>query len=955
MKKSYCSILWSVVFVLISLGGFAQSTIRGVIKDMNSGEPLIGATILINQTGEGTVTDFDGAFELNTSLNPPFEVEFSYTGYSAIQQTIQDPDQKLNVKLEESAITIAAVEVKGQRISDKQKAAPLTVESMDLLAIKNTASDNFYDGLGSMKGVDLTAASLGFKIINTRGFNSTSPVRSLQIIDGIDNQAPGLNFSLGNFLGSSELDVVKVDLIQGASSAFYGPNAFNGVISMETKNPFMHKGLAGSVKVGERSLVEAAIRFADAVQNADGNDVFAYKFNFSYLTANDWVADNFNPVDGTETGIDNPGRYDAVNIYGDEFYPGGDYSGFNPPSQYPGLGIFHRTGYREEDLVDYGTKNLKSNLAFHFRTNPSMKEESPEVILAGSFSTGTTVYQGDNRFSLRNIVFAQPKIEFKKKDKFFIRAYMTFDDAGDSYDPYFTALALLDSAGSNFEWAQAYENFWRNPVDGQGNFDQRAFDLGFPMVMDSIGPDGEPVPNPNTGLNYKVYDYDAWRSWLQEYKDTLFDWHRQAENYVNGGVSGLRNLDPYYEPGTERFNEKFNEIISKSRNDGGTRFIDRSALYHVHGEYSFDPGWVEFLKVGGNVRFYRPESEGTIFYDTAGITLKNYEFGFYTGAEKVFFEDKLRAQVTVRADKNQNFDWLVSPAASLVFKPKANNYLRFSFSSAIRNPTLTDQYLNLNVGRATLSGNLDGVQDLVTTESLVTYLNTLSRDSLQYFDIPGVMPEKVKTFEVGYRTTLFNNTYVDANYYYNIYNDFLGYNIGAEIEFDPTFGRIRDIDIYRYAANSTETVTTQGFSIGMNYYFLDYYQLAGNYSWNKLNTNTEDPIVPAFNTPEHKYNISLSGRNITWNFGNAQLRNFGFNINYKWIEGFIFEGSPQFTGSIPTYSLLDAQVSFGFPKINTTLKIGASNLLNNKNFQTYGGPRIGRLAFVSLVYDWKKI
>ncbi|MEZ4981392.1 MAG: TonB-dependent receptor [Saprospiraceae bacterium] len=335
--------------------------------------------------------------------------------------------------------------------------------------------------------------------------------------------------------------------------------------------------------------------------------------------------------------------------------------------------------------------------------------------------------------------------------------------------------------------------------------------------------------------------------------------------------------------------------------------------------------------------------------------MKNYEFGFYTGAEKVFFEDKLRAQVTVRADKNQNFDWLVSPAASLVFKPKANNYLRFSFSSAIRNPTLTDQYLNLNVGRATLSGNLDGVQDLVTTESLVTYLNTLSRDSLQYFDIPGVMPEKVKTFEVGYRTTLFNNTYVDANYYYNIYNDFLGYNIGAEIEFDPTFGRIRDIDIYRYAANSTETVTTQGFSIGMNYYFLDYYQLAGNYSWNKLNTNTEDPIVPAFNTPEHKYNISLSGRNITWNFGNAQLRNFGFNINYKWIEGFIFEGSPQFTGSIPTYSLLDAQVSFGFPKINTTLKIGASNLLNNKNFQTYGGPRIGRLAFVSLVYDWKKI
>lgn len=123
---------------------------------------------------------------------------------------------------------------------------------MDLLAIKATPSDNFYDGLGSMKGVDLTAASLGFKIINMRGFNSTSPVRSLQIIDGVDNQAPGLNFSLGNFLGSSELDVNKVDLVVGASSAFYGPNAFNGVISMETKNPFFHKGLSASLKFREK-------------------------------------------------------------------------------------------------------------------------------------------------------------------------------------------------------------------------------------------------------------------------------------------------------------------------------------------------------------------------------------------------------------------------------------------------------------------------------------------------------------------------------------------------------------------------------------------------------------------------------------------------------------------------------------------------------------------------------
>ena len=63
-------------------------------------------------------------------------------------------------------------------------------------------------------------------------------IPSLQIIDGVDNASPGLNFALGNFLGASELDLMKVEIVSGASSAFYGPNAFNGVISMETKDPF---------------------------------------------------------------------------------------------------------------------------------------------------------------------------------------------------------------------------------------------------------------------------------------------------------------------------------------------------------------------------------------------------------------------------------------------------------------------------------------------------------------------------------------------------------------------------------------------------------------------------------------------------------------------------------------------------------------------------------------------
>ena len=152
---------------------------------------------------------------------------------------------------------------------------------------------------------------------------------------------------------------------------------------------------------------------------------------------------------------------------------------------------------------------------------------------------------------------------------------------------------------------------------------------------------------------------------------------------------------------------------------------------------------------------------------------------------------------------------------------------------------------------------------------------------------------------------------------------------------------------YRIASNATEQVTTQGFSLGANYYF-SRYTLAGNYTWNVLNSGEDDPIIPAYNTPEHKYNLSLAGRDLDWNLGKGRC---GFNVTYKWVEGFLFEGSPQFTGRIPSYSLVDAQVSWAKPDLVWQVKLGSSNLLNQKVVQVYGGPAVGRLTYVSLTWN----
>lgn len=906
----------TALFLIATFLSSAQ-VLTGLVLDDKDGQPI--PSIQVGEVGQSrpTVTNFDGEFQLRL-VALPTQIQVKALGYETVTLSVNSVDEPITIRLKADAQMIDEVSVVERRLSEKQAESALTVEALDLRAIQETPSASFYDGLGNLKGVDLTSASIGFKVINTRGFNSTSPVRSLQIIDGVDNQAPGLNFSLGNFLGASELDVLNVDIIAGASSAFYGPNAFNGVISMTTKDPFVFQGLDFSVKVGERRLNEYAVRWADAFGDRDGQSIFAYKLNIYYLSADDWEATNLDPTDDSPSPANNPGGYDAVNRYGDE-------RGYLPPGstkEYPGLGTYHREGIEELYLVDYDTRNLKLGTSLHYRPTNDL-----ELIYALNFGTGTTVYQGDNRYSLKGIRFLQNRLEIRNKNKWFFRMYSTNEDAGDSYDAYFTALRMQDSLRSGLAWSSQYAGAWKAVYADQ--------------VRNLPGYPDENLPQD---------EYDAaMADFVDRHRAQITTWHNS--------LSGSLQSDGAT-PGTEAFDELFNYITTTSFADGGSMFEDRSALYHAQGEYKFDPtDWGEFT-FGGNGRLYRPNSNGTIFSDTNGRQISNYEYGIYGGWQRKFMGEQWKVSATLRMDKNQNFDYLFSPAASAVYNIDEINSLRFSFSSAIRNPTLQDQYLYYNVGPARLIGNLEGYDSLITIDDFTSYLELPSiappgqpsRNTYEfdYFNVDPIRPERVRTVEVGYRTTLFEALYVDANYYYSFYQDFIGFQIGLDID-ESQIPNVTDIQAYRIAANAQDLVTTQGFSIGLNYYFWDYYSLSGNYTWNVLNTATDDPIIPAFNTPENKFNVSLGGRQIPVKIEN---HTFGFNVTYKWVQGFLFEGSPQFTGFIDDYGLLDAQVTYEIPDWNITAKLGASNLLDNRVYQVYGGPSVGRLAYLSLIYRW---
>ncbi|HMN06081.1 MAG TPA: TonB-dependent receptor [Flavobacteriales bacterium] len=956
--KSIRVLLPLLGFLLCATAGAQALKLKGSVHDAANGEPIIGAVVKVKDMPGGTVTDLDGRFNLTVEKLPPFTLSVVYFGYVPQELPINSLDKPVRVNMPPDAVQLKDAEVVRERISDKQKQAPMTVETMDLIGIKEVASGDFYESLGNLKGVDMTAASFGFKVINTRGFNSTSPVRSLQLIDGVDNQSPGLNFSLGNFLGASDLDVLKVDVIAGASTAYYGPGAFNGVINMTTKSPWNFPGLSVSVKGGERNMLEAAVRWAEVIGDSTGKRNWAYKLNAFALRADDWWADNYNPTENSPTGLNNPGRFDAVNIYGDEDVTVNN--NYNTPSGklgFPGLGKFMRTGYKESELVDYGTQNLKLGASLHHRFTDSL-----ELTIGSNFSTGSTVYQGDNRYRLKDIQFFQHRLEVRQEGKWFARAYVTHEDAGKTYDIYTTALRLQDAAGitgGQNGWNFEYTNYWGAVITPL----VRALP-GYITIGQAIG------------MGWSQADWIAWQDqFIIDNLSVFQDFHQQAENYTNNLNTAF--LDPFYQPGTTRFNDKFKEITGKRFTEGGSLFYDRSVLAHAMGEYKFKPAFGE-ITVGGNFRQYLPNSAGTIFRDTADVRIRNSEFGLVAGLEKKFLDDRLTGTATLRMDKNENFKPLLSPALSFVYANTSAHVWRLSFSSAIRNPTLADQYLFYNVGRALLLGNVDGQfeagrDSMFTLESFDVYRSKEQPhiDNLDYFHVDRLRPEQVKSIEVGYRGTHWEAVYLDVSAYNSWYTDFIGYIIGLHADFQTPTAIPQRLQAYRLAANATSGVVTRGINAGLTWYRpkLTY---TFNYSYNKLISGEDDPIIPAFNTPENKFNAGISARDRKIPF--TELKRLGYGVSWKYVQGYVFEGSPQFTGPIATYDMLDAQVNVQFPKQHLNVKLGTSNLLgvvplfdkavdkadrldhmlNNNVYLVYGGPRIGRLAYLQLSYEFNK-
>ena len=116
---------------------------------------------------------------------------------SLASQAQQASDSTKIIQLEELVISAS-------RLQEYISKSPVSIEKVGQKAIRQSAAPSFFDALENVKGVQMITPSLGFKVINTRGFANTTNVRFVQLVDGMDNQAPHLGTPIANALGPSD-------------------------------------------------------------------------------------------------------------------------------------------------------------------------------------------------------------------------------------------------------------------------------------------------------------------------------------------------------------------------------------------------------------------------------------------------------------------------------------------------------------------------------------------------------------------------------------------------------------------------------------------------------------------------------------------------------------------------------------------------------------------------------
>ena len=921
-----------MLFCMLGQVIFSQNqtaTVTGKVTNEKN-DVLPYATIRVKNGKEATQTDVQGKFALKVA-SLPVVLLITSTEYDEKEVTVTNSDE-VAVSLVANEKTLGEVIIGtggDSRLKGKLINAPVSYETVTKKDFNNSPSDP-YGTVLMKKGLDVTLSSITYKTYSTRGFNGSGSSRVNQIMDGMDNQAPGLNFSVGNFVGLTDLDIESIEILPGASSALYGPGGMNGTIILNSKSPFAknNSGLSLLVKNGitdvgkyQRDKVGGYYDYT-LRWSKNFNNKFGVKIGAQYTQANDWLAnDTTNYLRSGGTGQVIPGsrqtdpNYDGVNVYGDETSfnvhamptPLGPVDLWNLVGQgikaaYPQLGPgidaalrltsaplpISRTGYNEIDVIDPKTKNIKLNGALHYKFN-----KGTEAIIAGHYGTGNTVYTGNNRYAFKDIKIGQYKVELRNKN-WFIRGYTTQENAGEAYSATVTSQFFNEAWKPSGTWYQQYAQNYLVPA--------------------------ATVWLQTYALNGSVAAADA------AVVAANMNFHNMGRSAADVG----RLI-----PGSAQFTHVFDSVRSVPIPKGGL-FLEKSQMWMGEGQYNFSDK-IKFAEViiGGNVKKYILNSKGTLFIDTLEA-IKMNEMGAYTQITKKLFSDKLSLGVSGRYDKNENFKGKFTPRVTALVNIAEGHNLRFSYQTAYKFPTTQQQWIRLDVGNVILLGGMPWVNDYMNTKARPTYIYNPPAAPVP-FTYKELNPESMKSFEAGYKGYINKKLLIDMYAYFGKYTNFLGRIVLVQ----PTVPNSKPFSI---VTNSETEVNTWGAGIGFDYKMAkNYFSFFNAYTDNL--TDVPSGFQAGFSTPKYRLNAGFG------NSGFGKKQNLGFNINLRWQDEFYWESGGLADGTVKAYTTLDAQVNYKLPKIKSVIKLGGTNI-TNKFYQTgFGNPYIGGMYYISFGYN----
>jgi len=973
--NSKCLFVAMAATITISASAQNSTTVSGSVKNAKSKELVSAVSVTVKGSSVGTFTDDKGTFRFSSIKNYPVTLVFSSVGFANKEVTVNAAKTGVEVSLEPSFTLGNEVVVSASRVPERILESPVSIERVSTATIRNTAATNYYDILTNLKGVDVVAASLTFKSVGTRGFNSSGNTRLNQLIDGMDNQAPGLNFSVGSVIGLTELDVDNMELLPGASSALYGPGGMNGTVLINSKNPFKYQGLSFQIKQGINHVDAAqrptsayndwAVRWAKKV-----NDKFAYKITAENMTAQDWLADqsnNYSRGTGSPNGMTIPGwrgidpNYDGVNFYGDETsqslssiasaviaatgLPAANVSAFNSwlatnpaatlanynafltavgagglvsagvsPILYGASPSRNLFGSQMVSRTGYAESDVLDPTTSNFKLTGSlnyMLTDKVEASFSANFGTGNTVYTGSDRYSLRDLKMAQFKFELKHKN-WYIRAYATHENSGNSFNGTIATRTFNEAWKPSSAWYPQYMAAYVSAIT-------------------------------TPGVN-SYFAHNAARTFADQGRPTGFIGNHPlfqsiVRTPIGKKVAGMNGLE-------------------------GGQFMDKSRLNVVDAQYNLTEALglaksgTDFL-VGFNTKQYQLNSEGTIFADTLGAININ-EFGAYGQLSQKLFKEIVKVTISGRYDKNTNFAGRFTPRASAVIKLKQDHNIRLSYQTAYRFPTTQNQWINLLVGGGTrLMGGLPQLRDYYnfggnpgfTLASVQAFGASAMAGApnptlLKAQNFGEFKPESSTSFEVGYKGLFGKMLLIDAYMYNSKYQNFIsGVTVlqsrGSYNPMNLLFESSRIA--YSISTNAPGEVTVKGWGASADFLLPKNFTIGANLYSDEIG-DLPAGFVSYFNTSKYRANLTFA------NSGFGTNNRYGFNLVYRTVSDFFYEGTFG-TGQMPGYKTLDGQVSYKFPAIKSIVKVGGTNLLNKYYRTGWGNPSIGGLYYVSFAYN----